>query len=148
MRIALPKVSRLVTTRSHRTIWHSCEQYVLEYPVLLQDMIGLIPYPEVLLVHYRYTFMYSVRPFEACLQCAPQSSLLEYFHTFIPTQLCSCFLINPQYNRVSIYCKLCCCFYTTSTNFFNLKQPFCLLLNCLQYNRLTICRQVCYTTKN
>jgi len=35
-------------------------------------------------------------------------------HYLSTTQLCSCFLINPQYNRVSIYCQtLLCCFHTT-----------------------------------
>ncbi len=38
-------------------------KYVLEYPVLPQDMIGLIPYPGVLLMRSRHTFMYPVRPF-------------------------------------------------------------------------------------
>ena len=38
-------------------------KYVLEYPLLLEDMIGLIPYPGVLLIGYRPTFMYPVRPF-------------------------------------------------------------------------------------
>ena len=37
---------------------------VLECRVLLHDMIGLIPYPVVLLMCYRHTFMYTVRPFK------------------------------------------------------------------------------------
>ena len=39
-------------------------KYVLEYPLLLEDMIGLIPYPGVLLTDYRPAFMYPVRPFK------------------------------------------------------------------------------------
>ena len=38
-------------------------QYVYEYPVLPQDMTGLIPCPGVLLIGYRPMFMYPVRPF-------------------------------------------------------------------------------------
>ena len=37
---------------------------VLEYPLFLEDMIGLVPYPGVLLIGYRPTFMYPVRPFK------------------------------------------------------------------------------------
>jgi hypothetical protein len=39
-------------------------KYVLECRVLLHDMIGLIPYPVVLLMCYRHMFMYTVRPFD------------------------------------------------------------------------------------
>ena len=37
--------------------------YALEYPVLPQDMIGIVPYPGVLLTSYRLVFMCPVRPF-------------------------------------------------------------------------------------
>jgi hypothetical protein len=53
-------------------------KYVLEYPLAIEDMIGLIPYPGVLLIGYRPMFMYPVRPFTTCFKCVARASFPYY----------------------------------------------------------------------
>jgi hypothetical protein len=83
-------------------------KYVLECRVLLHDMIGLIPYPVVLLMCYRHTFMYTVRPFKDyySVLSGPRSlglrtsstllSIKKYFVFFALIDFCTFDLVTDQ----------------------------------------------------
>jgi len=76
--VSILKHTKLLRLRSEPLF----TQYVLECRVLLHDMIGLIPYPVVLLMCYRHTFMYTVRPFKDYYSVLSGPRSLGFTHLF------------------------------------------------------------------
>ena len=68
--------------------------YALECRVSLHDMIGLIPYPVVLLTCCLHAFMYTVRPFYTFNAVLRLSLPIHGIYQAVPASLLACLVAS------------------------------------------------------